>query len=61
MAGVTNELIYEALLKIDEDIADLRVSFRELVTLARDTNAALAAGQQRIEQARSASQPQWEN
>ena len=28
MAGVTNELIYEALLKIDEDIADLHAVCR---------------------------------
>ena len=47
MAGITNELMYEELLKIEAGLADLAREMEETVAVARDTNRVLAAGQAR--------------
>ena len=47
MADVTNELIYEELLKLDARLQELVEEMQETVAVARETNRQLAEGQAR--------------
>ena len=49
MATVTNQMLYEELLKLDSDVKQLVESMQETVAFARETNRQLAEGQARTE------------
>ena len=47
MAEVTNEVLYEELLKLDERLQDLERETQETLAVFRETNRQLAEGQAR--------------
>jgi hypothetical protein len=49
MADVTNEMLYEELLKLDARMERLVATMEETVEFARETSRELAAGQAKIE------------